>query len=61
MAPLINTTMKKFRVIFKDIEDFELYTMILCTDTFEEAYEFAETHMCNTPDDSCQIEVTEII
>lgn len=53
--------MKKFRVIFKDIEDLELYTMILCADTFEQAYEFAETHMCNTPDDSCQIEVTEIL
>jgi len=53
--------MKKFRVIFKDIEDLEMYTMILCTDNFEQAYELAENHMCNAPDDSCAIEVTEII
>jgi len=52
--------MKKFRVIFKDIEDLEMYTMTLSAITFEEAYEIAETHMCNVPDDSCEIEVTEI-
>lgn len=52
--------MRTFQVIFKDIDDLHLYTMILSANTFEEAYETAETHMCNVPDDSCAIELTEI-
>jgi hypothetical protein len=52
--------MKTFKIIFKDMYGIELYTMTLSSSTFEEAYEIAETHMCNVPDDSCEIEVTEI-
>ena len=52
--------MKTFKAIFKDMYGLELYTMTLSAITFEEAYETAETHMCNVPDDSCAIELTEI-
>lgn len=52
--------MKTFKIIFKDIDDLQLYTMTLSAPTFEEAYEIAETHMCNVPDNSCAIDITEI-
>jgi hypothetical protein len=52
--------MRTFKVIFKDIEGLELYSLTMQANTFEEAYEFAETHMVNVPDDSCAIELTEI-
>lgn len=52
--------MKTYKASFQDKNGKELYSICLVTETFEEAYEIADTIMCNSPDDSIQIVVNEV-